>query len=191
MNDVQALGASKGDGGMVVILMGVSGCGKTTVGKQLAGRLGWPFVDGDDYHPAANRAKLSQGIPLTDEDRKDWLLALGDLIRGYLLRDQPVVLACSALKQVYRDQLNVDPERIYFIYLKGSMDLILRRLRRRTGHFMKADLLASQFATLEEPEGVLVVDIRLRPARIVDLILAALLKKTPGSISPFQPADPL
>lgn len=176
---------------MIVILMGVSGCGKTTIGKQLAGRLGWAFVDGDNYHPVANRAKLSQGIPLTDEDRKFWLLALADLIRGYLLRGQPFVLACSALKQAYRDQLNIDPESIYFVYLKGSMDLILHRLRRRTGHFMKASLLASQFEILEEPEGALVVDISLRPARIVDLILAALLETHPGSFSRSQPPDPL
>jgi gluconokinase len=161
---------------MIIILMGVSGCGKTAIGRLLADRLGWRFVDGDDYHPAANRAKISQGIPLTDEDRKVWLSALTGLIQGFLDRGQPVVLACSALKQRYRDQLNIDPDRIDFVYLRGSKNLIQRRLRRRTGHFMKADLLASQFAILEEPEGAIVVDIRMRPARIVDTILVTLME---------------
>jgi carbohydrate kinase (thermoresistant glucokinase family) len=160
--------------------MGVSGCGKTTIGRLLASRLGWPFEDGDDYHPESNQAKISRGQPLTDEDRKDWLSTLAALLRGYLDQRQSCILACSALKQVYRDQLTIDPEKIRIVYLKGSKELILQRIRARSGHFMKADLLDSQFATLEEPGKALVADIGQTPSQIVDFILAALNESDPS-----------
>jgi carbohydrate kinase (thermoresistant glucokinase family) len=165
--------------GQVVILMGVSGCGKTTIGKQLAARLGWSFEDGDDYHPSVNRAKIRGGEPLTDEDRKEWLSSLATLITGYLRQGRSCILACSALKQVYRDQLTIDPHRVRFVYLKGSKELILPRLQARRGHMMKADLLDSQFAILEEPSRALIVDIGQTPSQVIDFILLALKTGNP------------
>ncbi|HKQ94183.1 MAG TPA: gluconokinase [Aestuariivirgaceae bacterium] len=138
-------------GGAVV--MGVSGCGKTTVGRELAGRVGALFVEGDDYHPAANRTKLAGGIPLTDEDRWPWLAAIGAGIAAGLNRG-PVVAACSALKRRYRDQL-VDSAGVplSFICLHGDRDLLAIRLQARRGHFMSPTLLDSQIRTLELPAG--------------------------------------
>ncbi len=156
---------------MFLIVMGVSGCGKSTVGKGLADELGWPFYDGDDFHPPENVAKMSQGIPLTDEDRAGWLAALADLIRGSLAQGKPGVLACSALKQKYRDQLCVDPAQVKFIYLKGSYGLIKARMLARPGHYMKTGMLDSQFATLEEPQNALTVDIDQSPQQISEFIM--------------------
>ena len=158
---------------MILIVMGVAGCGKSTIGRQLADRLGWPFYDGDDFHPAANVEKMSQGQPLTDEDRSAWLNALVDLIGDHLRQNQSAVIACSALKQTYRAKLQVNAS-VRFVYLRGSYDLIEARLRQRAGHYMPPDLLASQFAALEEPQGVLTFDIRQPPGQIVAEIIRQL-----------------
>ncbi len=155
---------------MVIILMGVSGSGKTLIGQLLAKDLGWPFYDGDDFHPQANIDKMSRGIPLNDEDRKPWLDILQQLIHKCLQEGQQAILACSALKQAYRDHLLKDNPGALFVYLKGTYDLILRRLQERKGHYMKADLLTSQFNTLEEPKGVLTIDVDQEPETIVQLI---------------------
>lgn len=156
---------------MFIVVMGVSGSGKTTVGSLLAHDLGWHFYDADDFHSAQNVAKMRAGIPLTDEDREDWLNALASLISDHLERSQPGVLACSALKQRYRDTLRVDPLRVKFVYLKGSEALIADRMHARAGHFMPPGLLASQLAALEEPADALTVEIQRTPEEIVDLII--------------------
>lgn len=158
---------------MIIVVMGVAGSGKSTIGQQLADQLGWPFYDGDDFHPAANVEKMRQGQPLTDEDRSGWLSALADLIRDQVKQRRSAVIACSALKQQYRDQLQVDAN-VRFAYLRGSYDLIEARLRQRTGHYMSPKLLASQFAALEEPQGVLTIDIGQPPEQIVEEIVKKL-----------------
>ncbi len=152
---------------MIIVLMGVSGSGKTTVGKALARKLGWTFVDADDFHPPANVAKMHRGEPLTDEDRKPWLAAIHQHLLEAASRGVNVVLACSALKHAYRDYLqHEEPERIYFVYLQGSEELIRQRLAGRKGHFMNPNLLHSQFETLEPPENAIVVDIAPPPDEI-------------------------
>lgn len=151
---------------MIVILMGVVGAGKTTVGRLLAEQLGWEFADADDFHPAANVDKIRRGIPLTDEDRAPWLARLRAAIIGWISERRDVVLACSALKQIYRRELQAGPE-VRFIYLKGSTDLIAARLRAREGHFAGEQILASQFGDLEEPQQALTVNISSSPPEIV------------------------
>jgi len=147
--------------GRVYVVMGVSGCGKSTVGQALAQWLDCPFYDGDDFHPAENVAKMSQGIPLNDEDRAPWLNRLADLIEDHLGKGETAVLACSALKEKYRQRLKRGQERVIFVYLKGSFDLIWQRMQQREGHYMKAEMLQSQFDALEEPDldTAVVVDI--------------------------------
>ncbi len=134
----------------VYVIMGVSGCGKTTVGMALADRLGCSFYDGDDFHPPENVAKMASGTPLNDNDRYPWLARLHDLLAEHEERGETAVLACSALKKKYRDQLQVNNET-RFIFLHGSFDLIWQRMQARKNHYMKADMLQSQFDTLEPP----------------------------------------
>jgi len=143
---------------MITIVMGVSGSGKTTVGKLLAQSLNWDFSDADDFHPPANIEKMSLGIPLEDADRLPWLLQLQSEIDTWLLENKIVVLACSALKASYREMLCRDPQRMKIVYLKASFQLLAARLKTRENHYMKADLLSSQLDTLEEPEDAIIID---------------------------------
>lgn len=151
---------------MIVIVMGVVGAGKTTIGRLLAEELVWDFADADDFHPVSNVEKIRHGMALNDEDRKPWLEALRLAITGWIGEGRHMVLACSALKRSYRQQLEVGPE-VRFVYLKGSADLIVERLRARHGHFADAQILASQFADLEEPAEAATVDIAATPQQIV------------------------
>src|ERR1700683_131768 len=151
---------------MVVIVMGVVGAGKTTVGRLLAEDLGWNFADADDFHPASNIEKIRQGIPLTDADRQPWLDRLRAAIMTWMKDGRNVALACSALKQSYRQQLEVGPE-VQFVYLKGTASLVAERLRARKGHFADEHILDSQLADLEEPESAVTVDISSTPQEIV------------------------
>ena len=159
---------------MVIIVMGVSGCGKTTVGKILAERLGLPFYDADDFHPIENVEKMKSGEPLNDVDRHPWLASLSWEIEKWNQTDG-AILACSALKKNYRDILNPEKsEQVQFVYLKGSQELILNRLNNREGHYMPPELLQSQFAALEEPENAFVVSIDKPPEEIVDEVVGML-----------------
>jgi len=151
---------------MIVIVMGVVGAGKTTVGRLLAEQLGWEFADADDFHPPTNVEKIRQGISLDDDDRRPWLERLRAAINGWIADKRNFVLACSALKLSYRRKLEVGPE-VRFVYLKGSADLIAERLRSRQGHFAGAQILAGQFADLEEPEAAVTVEIACAPQQIV------------------------
>ncbi len=154
----------------VIILMGVAGAGKTTIGQLLAEDLGWQFYDGDDFHPPANVEKMKQGIPLTDEDRAPWLDALRLLVWTLAQEGEPAIVASSALKKAYREHILGHTENASFVYLRGDYDLIRERLEDRRMHFMRPDLLDSQFQALEEPEDSLVVDIRQNPKAIVSYI---------------------
>ena len=158
---------------MVIILMGVSGSGKTTAGRALAQQLQWRFAEGDDFHSAANIAKMHSGIPLTDEDRAPWLQSLRDAIAVWLAASENVVLACSALKASYRETLLVSSE-VKLVYLRGSFELIAARLALRQGHYMNPDLLRSQFEALEEPTDTPTIDAGLPLAQIVQESRAAL-----------------
>lgn len=158
---------------MIVILMGVAGSGKTTIGQMFANQLGWPFFDADDFHFKANRAKMANGIPLTDADRADWLSDLRKLLTEKTKAGQSIILACSALKESYRQILQIDAE-VHFVYLKGTYEQIRERMEWRKDHYMSADMLDSQFKTLEEPARALVVDITMGPSAIVDAICKGL-----------------
>jgi gluconokinase len=151
---------------MIVIVMGVVGAGKTTVGKVLAEQLGWEFADADDFHPPSNVEKIRHGISLSDEDREPWLQRLRAAIIEWISAGRNVVLACSALKRSYRRELDVGPQ-VRFVHLKGSADLIAQRLRSRQGHFANEQILASQFADLEEPQEAVTVEIAATPQLIV------------------------
>lgn len=151
--------------------MGVVGAGKTTVGTLLAQKLGWQFADADDFHSEANKNKIAHGIPLTDVDREPWLAALHSAIQRWNGEGQSVILACSALKQKYRDQLQTGPVR--YIHLKGDHDLITARLHSRRGHYATDSILQSQLADLEEPDDAITVAIDKSP----DAIVAEIIQK--------------
>ncbi|GGD37357.1 gluconokinase [Muriicola marianensis] len=157
----------------IFFVMGVSGSGKSTIGKQLANTLSLPFFDGDDFHPQANITKMSEGLALDDEDRKPWLQILNSLAKKH--EQTGAVIVCSALKESYRNLLEkgISPEPLW-IYLNGSFDLISERLRQRKGHFMPSALLRSQFDTLEAPEDAIEVSVKLSPDQILETILKEL-----------------
>ena len=159
---------------MILIIMGVAGSGKTTVGQLLAEQLSWTFRDADEFHPPSNIEKMSHGIALEDADRAPWLAAMRSAIVAWLREDTNAVLTCSCLKVVYRQTLVVDPARVRFVYLKGSLDAIEARLRQRTHHFMKVQLLQGQFEILEEPQGAITVDVSDTPEVMVQKIREAL-----------------
>jgi gluconokinase len=165
---------------MILVVMGVVGAGKTTVGSLLAQKLGWQFADADDFHPAANVEKIRRGIPLDDSDRAPWLAALRNAMLHWNAERQDAVLACSALKRKYREELRVDGVR--FVYLKGDLELIERRLRTRTGHFASDSILKSQFEDLEKPDDAITVEIDRSPEAIVSEIIAK-LKSSPVAYS--------
>lgn len=161
---------------MIIVISGVSGAGKTTVGKLLARGLGWHFVEADDFHPAANIEKMHSGRPLTDEDRSPWLERLREEIKRLVAAGENAVLACSALKRAYRDRLRVSNE-VKFVFLRGDLALVQKQLRRRRAHFMNPGLLQSQFDDLEEPgpdEDVLTIELGRTPEEIVNEIEAKL-----------------
>ena len=159
-----------------IVVMGVSGCGKSLIGSTLAQRLGAAFEDADDLHPASNKAKMSQSIPLTDEDRWPWYRTLREHIERHRADGKRYVLACSALKEIYRDRLRDGDgaSDLMFVYLKGSRQLIGERISARKGHFMPPSLLDSQFDALEEPRDAIIADVALAPDEIVDSIIKAL-----------------
>jgi len=161
----------------VVVVMGVSGCGKSTIAAMLAGRMRWEFEEGDALHPASNVAKMASGTPLTDEDRWPWLDKVAAHIDDWLAKGRSGVITCSALKRRYRDVIIGDRADVRFAYLKGSRELIANRLAARQGHFMPSALLDSQLATLEEPtpdEHPITVEIGARPEVIAAQIADAL-----------------
>jgi gluconokinase len=157
-----------------LIVMGVSGCGKTTVGKMLALRLGWDFFDADEFHSPENVAKMAAGVPLTDEDRAPWLARLRGLLAGTLGAGRNPILACSALKARYRDALLSGNPGVRVVYLKGSYDLIRTRMQDRPDHYMQPEMLRSQFDALEEPADAWVAEVEWPPEKIVEFILGLL-----------------
>mgnify|MGYP001801046358 CR=1 FL=1 len=160
---------------MIILVMGVSGSGKTTVGKKLAESLGWQFGDADDFHSQDNIDKMHNGIALDDTDRLPWLQKIQDVIKQCLSEDTNLVLTCSALKTSYRQMLLVNQESVKLVYLKGSFELIQKRFKERKNHFMSEKLLKSQFDILEEPSDAMIVDISQSLGVIVQNIRSAIL----------------
>lgn len=159
---------------MIVVVMGVCGCGKTTVGVRLAERLGWEFYDADNFHSEQNKRKMNQGIPLTDEDRLPWLAALQKLLQESARESRSIVLACSALKERFRRDL-ADGLDVKYVYLHGTKALIAERLTHRTDHYMNPALLDSQFAALEEPKDAIYCDVAQDPEEIVTELIGSLV----------------
>lgn len=158
---------------MVIVVMGVSGCGKTSVGSALAARLGWRFFDADDFHSPANIARMRAGVPLTEADREPWLESLRTLAQRADAAGENIVLACSALRRSFRESLREGLDDVRFVHLQAERDLIARRLAARIDHFMNPDLLDSQFDALERPEGELVLDASEAPETLVEQIRGA------------------
>ena len=168
---------------MIVIIAGASGSGKTTVGAMLAGRLGWPFADADDFHPAANIEKMRAGIPLTDTDRWPWLRAIGGWMDEHIARGESAVVSCSALRRSYRDLLLGGRPEARMVFLATDSQVLTRRLAARVGHFFPQQLLASQLAALEPPgpdEHVIRVVPADTPGATVDAIIALLFPDGPA-----------
>ena len=166
--------AADGARAVVGIVMGVAGVGKTTVGRRVAELLGWDFVDGDAYHPASNVEKMSRGIALKDEDRREWLETLRAIIDARVRENRPTILTCSALKAAYRGVLVREDGRTLFVYLKAPRDIVRERIRRRTGHFFDGDLLESQYEALEEPTIGITIDATQPLDTVVEDIVRAL-----------------
>ncbi len=155
---------------MVIVLIGPMGCGKTTVGKVLAEKMSWDFEDGDDFHPVSNKTKMAAGVPLDDKDRTPWLQILHDLIQNYLLKEEGLILACSALKKGYRRALGINQKTVLSVLLQGTSELLQERIGLRNHEYMNRDLLQSQLDILELPSGGITVDIAGTPVFIADLI---------------------
>ena len=162
----------------IIYIMGVSGSGKTTIGKELAEKMDMPFFDGDDFHPIANKEKMRSGIPLTDEDREGWLIAINRKAKEQEKKDGAVI-ACSALKEKYRKLLSKGiSDSVYWVFLQGSFELIKERMQERKEHFMPPSLLASQFDTLEIPKNAIKADISKTPDEIVASIISEIKKRS-------------
>jgi gluconokinase len=169
---------------MIIIVMGVAGSGKSTVGALLAGRLGWPYAEADDFHPMSNVDKMAAGQPLTDADRRPWLEAIARWIDERRAAHEHAVVSCSGLRRSYRDMLRAGRPEVRVAFLEGSRELILQRMVARHGHFMRATMLDSQFASLEPPEpdeDILTVGIESDPATIVGTIVRELKLTDPGT----------
>jgi gluconokinase len=155
---------------MIFIIMGVSGSGKSTIGEAVSSKLGWKYYEGDNFHPAANIEKMKNGIPLNDDDRMPWLNSIRKVIEEAISRHESIIISCSALKEKYRAILKVD-DGVGLIYLKGSYDLIKKRMEERTDHFFKPEMLKSQFDALEEPADAVQIDISNSPGMIIKEVL--------------------
>ena len=165
---------------LAIVVMGVSGCGKTTVASRLAARLGWEFAEADDFHSQANVAKMRSGTPLADDDRWPWLDALADWIEAHRAQGLSCVVACSALKRAYRERLRRGHDDVRFVHLRGERATVAGRLAERSGHYMPLALLQSQYDTLEEPgadERAIVLPIDRAPNELVDEIVATLVTR--------------
>ena len=160
-------GRPAGRNGAIILLMGVAGSGKTTVGRQLAAELGWPYHEADDFHSAANKEKMARGVPLDDDDRAPWLAAIRAEIDTCLAAGRSAVFTCSALKEKYRRVLLDGASTVFLFHLAGDLATLQARMDQREGHYMKAGMLQSQFAALEAPVGAITLDIRQPPEALV------------------------